>query len=505
MIKVNKVIVLLLFSLFAWIIPAANSGTTKLESKPLLAGWSSIDVTPPKASMLSGQFHVRIFDHVKDPVTATALALESAGGGEQAIIVSIDALWIQDSIRDACREKLKKIIPEFDSQKLLISATHSHTAPAQLTSVFAYPELEDKNIMTPAEYSAFLTDKLTELCVKAWKNRSPGAVSWGYGHAVVGFNRRINYFNGTAEKGGNTDNPKFSHIEGYEDHSIDMLFIYNDRRKLTGMIINLACPSQVTEGGSFVSADFWHETREEIRKRLGKELFILPQCSAAGDLSPQLMLHAREQERMLRLKGLLNQKKHIAKRKEIAGRIAGAVDEVLPLASKEIYGSVPFAHTVSTLQLPVRIISDDEFKLYTEQMRLYQAELVKCKQDPKSVAYSTSYVKAGYFGSVVKRYHEQKSNPALPVESHVIRLGDVAFASNRFELFLDFGIRLKARSKAVQTFVVQLAGGGTYLATEKAEKGKSYSATAPDNLVGAEGGQVLVEEQLKIINDFFKE
>ena len=34
----------------------------------------------------------------------------------------------------------------------------------------------------------------------------------------------------------------------------------------------------------------------------------------------------------------------------------------------------------------------------------------------------------------------------------------LAIATNRFELCLDFGIRIKARSKAVQTFVVQIAG-----------------------------------------------
>ena len=84
-------------------------------------------------------------------------------------------------------------------------------------------------------------------------------------------------------------------------------------------------------------------------------------------------------------------------------------------------------------------------------------------------------------------------------------MGDVIFASNRFELYLDFGIRLKARSKAVQTFVIQLAGEGSYLPTQKAIDAKSYGAGAPDNLVGPEGGQLLVEEQLKTINGLFNE
>lgn len=484
-----------------------------MDSKKILVGWASRDITPDKPTTLVGQFHLRISEFVKDPVTATALALETADGGEQAIIVSLDAVWIKDSVRDACRKKLSVLIPDFDPQKLLISITHTHTAPTQFSEYFGYPDLNDPNIITPAEYSELLTQWLVEICVEAWKNRKPGAIAWGYGQAVVGFNRRTTYFNGSARMYGNTDDPEFSHIEGYEDHSVDMLFTYNDKHQLTGMILNLACPSQVTEGANFVSADFWHETREEIRKRHGKDLFILPQCSAAGDQSPHLpghSLHRREQERMFKLKGLLQSEDadtdqfNLAQRQEIAYRIAAAVDEVLPLASTDVRDAVPFVHNVCVLQLPRRKISEDEAKFCEEQIRQHQKELAKCNQGPKSFEYSYNYVRTGYFDSAVKRFNEQASNPVLPMESHILRLGDVAFASNRFELYLDFGIRLKARSKAVQTFVIQLAGEGSYLPTQKAIDAKSYGAGAPDNLVGPEGGQVLVEEQLKTINGLFR-
>ena len=485
-----------------------------MDSKKILVGWASRDITPDKPTTLVGQFNTRISEFVKDPVTATALALETAGG-DQAIIVSLDAVWIKDDIRDACRKKLSELIPDFDPRKLLINVTHTHTAPSQASSFFTYPELDDPDILKPAEYTGLLKEKLVEMCVEAWKNCKPGAIAWGYGQAVVGFNRRTTYFDGSTQMYGKADVPEFSHIEGYEDQSADMLFTYNDKHELTGMIINLACPSQVTEGASFVSADFWHETREEIRKRHGKGLFILPQCSAAGDLSPHLpgghFLHRREQLRMFKLKGLLESENadpnqfNLAQRKEIAHRIAAAVDEVLPIASTDIRDAVPFAHTVATLQLPRRTISEDEAEFCSEQMLRHQEALKTCDQDPKSAAYSSNYVRAGYFGFAVKRYNEQASNPVLPMESHVIRLGDVAFATNRFELFLDFGIRIKARSKAVQTFVIQLAGEGPYLPTQKAVDAKSYGAGAPDNLVGPEGGQVLVEEQLKAINSLFSE
>ena len=79
----------------------------------------------------------------------------------------------------------------------------------------------------------------------------------------------------------------------------------------------------------------------------------------------------------------------------------------------------------------------------------------------------------------------------LPVEVHAIRLGDVGFVTNPFELYLDYGIQIKGRSPAVQTFVVQLAGPGSYLPTARAMESGGYGTTSGE--VGPEGGSKLVE------------
>ena len=86
------------------------------------------------------------------------------------------------------------------------------------------------------------------------------------------------------------------------------------------------------------------------------------------------------------------------------------------------------------------------------------------------------------------------------MELHVIRLGDIAIATNPFELFTDYAIQMKSRSAAVQTFVIQLAGPGSYLPSARAVQGGGYSAIAESNEVGPEGGQVLVERTLAAIN-----
>ena len=112
------------------------------------------------------------------------------------------------------------------------------------------------------------------------------------------------------------------------------------------------------------------------------------------------------------------------------------------------------------------------------------------------------YVRMTWHEEVVQRFESQKSNPkpTYETELHVLRIGDVVVCTNSFELFTDYGIRIKARSKAVQTFLVQLAGPGTYLPTEKAVRGGGYSAVVQSGLVGPEGGQMLVDRTVEAID-----
>ena len=104
----------------------------------------------------------------------------------------------------------------------------------------------------------------------------------------------------------------------------------------------------------------------------------------------------------------------------------------------------------------------------------------------------------------IKRFRVQQNAEIYPIEFHAIRLGDIAVATNPFELFLDYGNRIKARSYAQQTFIVQLCcGAGFYLPTEKAEKAGHYSAYISSGYVGHEGGDLLVRESIKEINEMW--
>jgi hypothetical protein len=201
--------------------------------------------------------------------------------------------------------------------------------------------------------------------------------------------------------------------------------------------------------------------------------------------------YKQAEERMLKLRGM-------TMRQEIGRRVANAVDEVLPIAKQAIQANLPLQHVVREIKLPRRMVTDEE----AAEVR---ADLVKLEAEAKAGINNYRIMKR--VQRALERYEKQGESPAIPTELHVIRLGDIAFATNRFELFLDYGIRIKARSPAVQTFLVQLAANdgwcGTYLPTARAVGGKGYGGGVYDNEVGPEGGQVIVEETVKALNELW--
>jgi hypothetical protein len=457
-------------------------------------GWASCDVTPDRPTALQGQFYLRVSEGVADPITATALAVEGRapdGSSDCAVVVSCDRVDMPAHLQQRVREAVVARLPDLDVCKLFLHATHTHDAP-DATGGFYPPQ--GPGVMTPAEYAGFFCERVADAVVQAWQGRRPAAVSRAFGHAVVGHNRRAVYLDGVARMYGETAAADFSHMEGYEDHSVDLVFTWGPEGALTGVVVNLACPAQVSEHLTVISADFWHETRAELRRRHGRDLFVLPQCSPAGDQSPHLLLYGE-------LESVMRERRGTTEREEIARRIARAVGEVLDPARDARQAEAPVQHVARTVDLPVRRVSDEEAARARAETQRLEAE-----RPADERAASMNHVQRVRNRRVLERYETQRADPSLAVELHVLRLGDVAMATNPFELFLDYGLRIKARSRAPQTLLVQLAAGAFgYLPTERAVRAGGYGAEAASNVVGPEGGEVLVEETVRTINALWED
>ena len=483
----------------------------------LRIGWGSADITPERPVLIAGQFHARVSEGVRDPVTATALALESTRGEKpvRLVMVSCDLININDSVRDGVRERLRETLPELDPLSVILFATHSHSAPYTAVRRRFRPDPQpndrpygvDMDVMPPSEYVAFAVERIAGAVEEAWNARQPGGIAFGLGHAFVGRNRLIAYRNGRSQMYGNANNPQFSHVEGYEDHALHVLTTYDADRKLTGMILNLACPSQVSEREYRISADFWHETRLEIRRRFGEHVHVLAQHGPAGDQSARVLVERPAEERMWRLAGR-------TQRQEIAVRIADAVETILPLIEKETETNPVLRHRTETLALPRRQVPESAVKqALTESARhreRYENLIRELEANPEARKkrrwyhdISRAYRLSLRGRNVADRVELQKTHPNIEIEVHVVRLGNVAFATNPFELYLDFGMQMRARSKATQTFPIQLAGPGSYLPTARSVRGGAYGAVPASTEVGPESGDKLVDWTVKAINRMF--
>ena len=470
----------------------------------LAIGWAPVDISPPRPVKLFGQFHERISTHVRDPLHATVLAME--GGGDQLVMVGCDLCEVDREMQDRLRAALRTALPGLAPEKIFLNATHIHTGPH--TSVqqermllplvggnlpFELPRsAAGSAVMTTPAYVDFLIGRLKEGILQAWKNRRLGGVSWALSHAVVGHNRRVVYRDGTARMYGKTDTDQFETLEGPSDPGVELLYCWDAKSRLTGIVVNVACPSQVVEGMSFVSADYWGEVRKLLAKRFGPEVAVLPLCGVAGDQSPRdLPRRGRGEANMREEDGL----------REIGKRVADAVKQKFTAARRRIVTEAVLRHTVRKVRLPLRRVTRAEA---AQAKKDYDAILARWKTENKP-ADAGLFVRLFEPAGILRRHGEQRKTATFAVELHAVRIGDIAVASNPFELFIDYGLQMKARSPAQQTFLVQLACDCCgYLPTARAVHGGHYSGVVASGNVGPEGGRMLVEQTVGMIHAFWK-
>ncbi|MEX2568186.1 MAG: neutral/alkaline non-lysosomal ceramidase N-terminal domain-containing protein [Cyclobacteriaceae bacterium] len=456
-----------------------------ISAAELWVGVSTVDITPPLPVSLDGQMRLRVAEEVETPLTASVVALENINGSKKqiSIWVAMELVVITDKLKEMILKAVNQKLPEIDTKKIIISATHTHTGPTTREGNFILPD----EVTTIDETLNFLTDRVVQAISKAWESRIPGSVSWGIGQSKLATNRRATYYDGSSKMYGNTDLPEFRGLEGVEDHDVNLLFFWDEKDKLLASVINVACPAQEVEGRSSINADFWYPVREKLREKFGDDLVVLGWIGAAGDQSPHLMYGDKAEERMLKLRNL-------DRLEELARRIVVTVEDVYQVVEKDRYTDVALVHEVKRINLPKRWVTAEAVAEAKNSISAWEKldEETKLKQ----------YRLLKWHGALLDRYEKQLQNPdeTYDVDFHMVRLGDVAVCTNPFELFTEYGIRIKARSNALQTFVVQLVGGGTYLPTMEALRGGHYSAIIQSTEVGPEGGDILVEETVRGIN-----
>ncbi len=498
----------------------------------ILIGWAEESLVPDKKVSLAGQFYERISEAVESEICATAMAVES--DEEQMILVSVDMEGFPEALVNLAREKFAKLTKEIEPRKLIISATHTHAAmrvagrgsaksksgqmvdarAAMLEEFLPKDKLyvanvtSDDSILTPEEGTQLVTEKIALAAHRAWESRKKSYYTNEFGRAAVGMCRRVCYDDGSAQMWGDTNTANFVSMEGGNDSGIELIYTFDADKNLTGIVANIACPAQILEQRNFISADYWGRTKAILREKLGENIYLLGLCGAAGDQCPRDLVRWVDPETPINDPNV--KREHLIKRKadpsmydisgcnrvgkRIANEIISVYEEITQLKEEAV-----FEHKIIDMDLPLRRVTTKDYDNAVREIEYY----IEKNKDKEAFDYEDSARLNVHIGTI-QRYRDQQLKNIVTAETHIIRFGNISISTSPFELFLDYGNIIKARSLSEQSFIIQLCCGGLgYLPTEKAEKGGHYSAYVSSGRVGHEGGDLLVRKTVEEINKMF--
>ena len=165
-----------------------------LSAAPLKIGWASAPIHDGKThTQIFGQHFLRWDrDGVLDPLTATCLVIDN--GEDQLIFLSVDttSFGYGNPPGPHIMKLLTKIAPDVPQEKIISGATHTHTA-GDMENRPIQKYLQDK-VGKENKFTDYALDAIAGIIKRAWENRKPGRVAYGFSYAVVGHQRRAVYF-----------------------------------------------------------------------------------------------------------------------------------------------------------------------------------------------------------------------------------------------------------------------------------------------------------------------
>ena len=478
-----------------------------------LIGWSEADITPPvdKFVALAGQYYDRLTRDVHSRLKTVAAAFSSESG--HFLTASIDNVGINEPFQRLVREAVAALEPEIRTDQVFLNAIHTHNAPSIKTvesGSRSGGSGDNPEVLSSREYVEYAVPIIAGNLVNAWRRRRPGGIARAFGSARIGHCRRA-VFSGSAEMYGDTTRNDFSGMEGGEDSGVEMLFTFDASGRRTGMFLNVACPSQVMEATYRISSDFAGAARELLKAEYGPDFHTIYQISPAGCQSPRdLVRHYATEPDFWHEDGVA----------ELAARLLEAVRRAEP--GPVDYVPV-FRQTVRRVTLPRRRVSGAEVAAARAELdrltairpeaaafadfcaRIHEREAAGGPGPYDSKLHDFVLIRNAM--AVLLRAEDQDPEPDIAFDLHVIRLGEAAMATNPFELYLSYGQIIKARSRAAQTLLIQLAGGASrhvgYLPSPEAERLGGYGGLVNNGQVGSDGGFRLVEITVEEINRLF--
>lgn len=474
---------------------ACGAARLTFGAEPIRAGVAESDITPPERFPMAGYYHERLATGQRDPLKAKALVLRQGDAAVAWVVCDLTGIS-----RDLClavrREASAKtgIRPEH----IVVSATHSHTAPDYTRDLYDYLAGSAPDARRPP-YAAKLIQGAVDAIVRAHATARPAQLAHGVARqeTPVSFNRRFVMRDGSVRTWQRLDTPGVLRAAGPIDPEIGLLLIRDaDSQAPRGLVSNFALHLD-TVGGLQWSGDYPFFIEQAVRRQLGDSVVSLFGAGTCGDINHSDPV---AKERL--------------KTDAIGNSLATSILPVLPQLSPIDVApadSLPLQVRTAVVPLPLQEIAEEHLERakqlipaakegqkveFFDLVSAYKAVVLDHLRNKPSRLKTTEYLSWG----LSREWEGVGAN--LPVEVTTVSLGrDVAIVFLPGEVFVDLGLAIKRHSPYRTTLIVELSNcvETIYIPTRAAYAGGSYEVTNSNVQPGS--GEMLVEAALKLLRE----
>ncbi len=455
-------------------------------------GFGISEFTPyGKKISLLGQMHERITEEIHDGIFVTAMLIESDKA--RTLWIAADALGMTARASYECYLAAKSIIPDLEEKEFVTSATHIHTGVSfEAYNPLTATETESEDVVQSAECRKLLADAVKKAVFKAKESLEESRMEIAVSRIQTGVCRRMEYRDGSAVMYGSTARDDFLKAESRDGGPMQLIYIYGEKDNLKGVVANLPCTAQCDEQAYYVTADYWGVVREDVHKSLGQDVIVLPLCRGAGDLTPHHYIDRFPPKADKNISG--GRKSALKMGKRIAREIVYCKEETV----KEYSGNVHHAQAMKEITLPAHTVTKEEYEWAKDFEEKYNSD--ETYKGDGSV-FCTGNRRFNHLNSHYKIHkYENSNNKEIKTRIYATLVGDIAFITSPFELFIEYADRIRMALPEWVVYDVELCYERLgYLPTERANKGGSYSTFTFNGDCPPEAGEILVRESIELI------
>lgn len=444
------------------------------------AGFSYRDITPVIGMERPGGYGKVFVTEIHDPLKVRASVFSD--GKEKAAFVGIDAGAVLNRASNAIRAEIEKTCG-IKKEYVAIGASHTHSggpfigplpedyddAPKELREMFL-----NNSIVTDPFYFKHIVNQTISAIREADHNLQNVQVLVGSGHEdKASYNRRFIMKNGRMCTHPGKGNPNIVKPAGPIDPEVGVIGAFTPRGELSGCIVNFACHGTTMNDGA--SADWIYYLEKTIQGVYGRDMVVVFLNGPSGDITQvnNLSLDAGELgERSARN----------------VGQRVGA--EALKVLATAYPGELtPIKALSKVIPLNKRKPSQERVKKCWEIVRKHPIKTMEWQLAKEIIALD----------------YLLRKEPVFNAEIQAIQMGPAVFITNPVELFCQYGLEIKKKSRFPLTYIAQLVNGfSAYVPTREAfdpQTGGGYETTMNTYInleVGA--GEKIVKTSLALAN-----